>query len=206
MAQLRFRLYANPSNTEEAEVTRTAFGSASNFDRTFLALSVGLLATLRDSRLRSPATLGLPDLSDEPRRLAYEIWSFATHRYFDTAVEGLETLARYSSQRLPNDLWLQSSISLSQIAVPGPPIIDPVSRMSALGLAIALRLAPLDRLDSPSELHNFLSRLDPAYLSCIRLLADRILPAATAKAPVDAIVEQLCILHEMPNPGGTFRP
>ncbi len=206
LAQLRFRLYANPSNTEEAEVTRTAFGSASNFDRTFLALSVGLLATLRDARLRSPATLGLPDLSDEPRRLAYEIWSFATHRYFDTAVEGLETLARYSSQRLPNDLWLQSSISLSQIAVPGPPIIDPVSRMSALGLAIALRLAPLDRLDSPSELHDFLSRLDPAYLSSIRLLADRILPPATAKAPVDAIVEQLCILHEMPNPGGTFTP
>ncbi len=206
LAQLRFRLYANPSNTEEAEVTRTAFGSASNFDRTFLALSVGLLATLRDSRLRSPATLGLPDLSDEPRRLAYEIWSFATHRYFDTAVEGLETLARYSSQRLPNDLWLQSSISLSQIAVPGPPIIDPVSRMSALGLAIALRLAPLDRLDSPSELHDFLSRLDPAYLSSIRLLADRILPPATAKPPVDAMVEQLCILHEMPNPGGTFTP
>ncbi len=206
LAQLRFRLYANPSNTEEAEVTRTAFGSASNFDRTFLALSVGLLATLRDARLRSPATLGLPDLSDEPRRLAYEIWSFATHRYFDTAVEGLETLARYSSQRLPNDLWRQSSISLSQIAVPGPPIIDPVSRMSALGLAIALRLAPLDRLDSPSELHDFLSRLDPAYLSSIRLLADRILPPATAKAPVDAIVEQLCILHEMPNPGGTFTP
>ena len=47
LAQLRFRRYANPSNTEEAEVTRTAFGSASNFDRTFLALSVGLLATLR---------------------------------------------------------------------------------------------------------------------------------------------------------------
>ncbi len=78
--------------------------------------------------------------------------------------------------------------------------------MSALGLAIALRLAPLDRLDSPSELHDFLSRLDPAYLSSIRLLADRILPPATAKAPVDAIVEQLCILHEMPNPGGTFTP
>ena len=205
VAQLRFHLYTNPSNTEEAEVTRTSFGSVGDFDRTFLAISVGLLATLRDARLKAPVTLGLPDPSDEPRRIAYELWSFATHRYFNTAIEGLETLARYSSQRLRNDLWSQSSISLSQIAVPGPPIIDPVSRMSALGLAIAMRLAPLDRLDSPTELHGFLSRLDPSYLSSIRLLTDRILPTATSKAPVDTIIEQLCILHEMPNPG-TFTP
>ncbi|NNN15568.1 MAG: hypothetical protein HKL82_06880 [Acidimicrobiaceae bacterium] len=203
LAQLRFHLYSSPSNTDEAVATRTAFGSASDFDRTFLALSVGLIATLRDARLRSPTTLGLPDLSDEPRRLAYELWSFATHRYFDTAIEGLETLARYSSQRLPNDLWCQSGVSLSQIAAPGPPIIDPISRMSALGLAIALRLAPLDPFDSPTELHGFLSRLDPSYLNTIRLLTDRILPNATAKAPVDAIIEQLCILHEMPS-SGTF--
>ncbi len=204
ISQLRYQLYSNSLNTKEAAASRDEFGSISDFDRTFLSLSVGLIATLRDVRLRSPATLGLPDLSTEPRRLAYELWPFATHRYFDTATEGLKALAHYTTQRPPSDLWYHSGNSLSGIAAPGPPIIHPLARMSALGLAIALRLAPLDPSDSPTELHSFLSRLDPSYLQSIRLLSARILPSGTATTPVEEIIEQLRILHEMPNPG-TFR-
>jgi hypothetical protein len=204
LTDLRHALYGPAPtriNTPAAGRSRTAFGTVAEFDRLWILLSVGALATLRDTRTVHPPELIRPEFTPEPRLLGAYLRTYASHRPFTTADQArialLETLGRTGT---PSELWNRSTALLDDCYYPlVPPVVQPQQRIAATVLAIAARLAPLHPGEDDSELRAFLTALPTPALDAVHRLTQRSLPTSVTptalRGPVEDITRRLTILR-----------
>ncbi|MET8576504.1 hypothetical protein [Streptomyces sp. NPDC005012] len=200
LTRLRDALYSPTGRlrTHEAETTRQVFGPVEEYDRFWTLVSVGALATLRDTRHPHPPELIRPEFTPDTQLLGAYVRSFASHRWFSTADEAREALLLLISHTEPPGSVLSRIRKLQRRAdYPVPvPRIPPHRRPAALVLAVACRLAPLAPGEPDAELRAFLTGLPPAALTATAKLAARVLPSGSATTnPVDTVVGGLSVLQ-----------
>ncbi|MFF4135255.1 hypothetical protein ACFY1B_27645 [Streptomyces mirabilis] len=200
LTQLRQALYSDTDvlSAPEAVASRAAFGSPEEYDHFWALVTVTALATLRDTRLPHPPELVRPEFTPDHQLLGAYLRTFATHRYFATAVQGREALlslvSRADAPGSPAAEIIRARGSTTY-RVPAP-LVEPNQRPAAMILAIACRLAPLVPGDDDTELRAFLASLPSPALTAAARLAARILPgAATESDPVEAIPVGLKVLQ-----------
>ncbi|GAA3371904.1 hypothetical protein GCM10020367_24600 [Streptomyces sannanensis] len=200
LSSMREALYGDqdPATGQAADAARQAFGSPAGYDRFWALVSVGAIATLRDTRLVHPPELVRPEFTPDPQLLGAYLRTFATHRWFTTADEAHEALLTLMSGTDPADSsWeqIRTRAARTTLRVPAPRT-EPHERPSALVLAIACRLAPLAPGESDVELRAFLGALPVPALSAAAALAARVLPGADGNGdPCEAIATGLQVMQ-----------
>ncbi|MFW6721554.1 hypothetical protein ACHZ98_15590 [Streptomyces sp. MAR4 CNY-716] len=208
LAELREALFgagASRVATPHADRSRAAFGTAEEFDRVWVLVSVGALATLRDPAAAHPPELIRPEFTPDRQLLAAYLRTYASHRYLATGNEAHASLLRLLARaERPDSLWARST-GLVRTCDSGSPVphVEPHERLAACVLALACRLAPIDAREEAGELRDFLGRLPDQAVTAAHRLATRVLPAADAGAgepdsepdPADDLVRRLEILR-----------
>ncbi|WP_212909468.1 hypothetical protein [Streptomyces sp. TS71-3] len=203
LTELREALFGTAMRVEtaQAELSRAAFGSLDEFDRTWTLVSVGALATLRDVNRTHPPELIRPEFTPDRKLLAAYLRTYASHRYVTTAAEAHTVLLRLLGHaESPQSLWARSSELVRACSYPVPlPVTEPRERLAAIVLAVACRLAPLFPADDARELRTFLEHLPAEMLAGVHRLASRVLPPVrvpdTTPDPVEDIVGRLEIIR-----------
>lgn len=202
LSETRAVLYGNaddpPAGTPEARRSRELFGSLAEFDRFWVLVSVNALATLRDVRAEHPAELIRPEFTPDPQLLGAYLRTFASHRWFETAVDAQKALLTFMVRSdESNSAWEQAQRRRERSVIRTPAPRDaPHNRPAAMVLVIAARLAPLTHGEPDHELRAFLSGLSAPALSATAGLACRVLPeAAGLDDPREAVVTGLRVLQ-----------
>lgn len=202
LAELRRALFDIGSRvaTPQADRARVAFRTVEEFDRAWTLVSVGALATLRDTTATHPPELIRPEFTPDRRLLAAYVRTYASHRYVTTAVEAHAALLRLLGHaERPDSLWARSSALLRDCSHPVPlPLTEPRQRLAAAVLAMACRLAPLRHQDTSYELRLFLERLPAEVMAAVYRLATRVLPASegpTVHEPTGDLIRRLEIIR-----------
>ncbi|MGW4030441.1 hypothetical protein ACWEFL_14130 [Streptomyces sp. NPDC004838] len=200
LTQLRDTLYGatDPASGDAPDAGRRAFGSVDGYDRFWSLVSVGAIATLRDTRLPHPPELIRPEFTPDPQLLGAYLRTFATHRWFSTALQAQEELLALMGSADPHgSLWKELDTRTARSLLPSPtPRVEPEGRPAAMVLAIACRLAPLAPGEPESELRAFLTGLPAPSLAAAATLAKRTLPqVADTNDPCEVIVTGLRVLQ-----------
>ncbi|WP_405687600.1 hypothetical protein [Streptomyces sp. NBC_00057] len=200
LGEMRRRLFGSEmlAAGADADAARLLFGTVNEFDRFWALVSVGAIATLRDTRVPHPPELVRPEFTPDPQLLGAYLRSFGTHRWFETAREAhAELLALVSRADGSDAPWELIRERTAQRAFRTPaPRAEPRERPAAMVLAIACRLAPLEPDGSDAELRAFLAALPTPALAAADELAARVLPGATEqREPGDAVVKGFRVMQ-----------
>jgi hypothetical protein len=204
LAALRDALFAGeaPADSAAAEVSRAAFGSVAGFDRVWMLVSAGAVATLRDVRVAHPPELVRPEFTPDPVLLGAYVRAFAGHRYFSTAAQARVALAGAVGRTgQPGDVWHRVRVIRGLAGWAGPvPVVEPHRRLAGCVLAVAARLAPLSDGEPDRQLRVFLSGLPVPVLEAAGRLAVRVLPGPeraehSGRGAVHEVVDRLRVLQ-----------
>lgn len=191
--------------TPQADRARAAFGTPGEFDRIWVLVSIGALATLRDPAAAHPAELVRPEFTPDRQLLAAYLRTYASHKYLATGKQTHTALLRLLAHaERPDSLWSRSTALVRACGSRLPvPHVEPHERLAAGVLALACRLAPIAPRDGDEELRAFLARLPDRVVASAHRLASRTLPAAEPEEagavsgadPADDLVRRLAILR-----------